>query len=230
MLKNKTSKTKQRILDASLMLFNEKGERSVTTNHIAAALEMSPGNLYYHYRNKEDIIQELIHHYQYETLQMLELPMDRTVTAEDKIRYFQLLSEQLWKYRFLHRDVYHLVEKNDTFNQDYAQFSSQVMQKVQRLYQSFVDVGLMKLNAIEMEALIVNIWIILTNWTNFLFMSGHINDENHQQEKWSLLALRQLVLLESPYLAGESKATYEKLLASIDNGNLFSSVTQTAST
>lgn len=104
------------------------------------------------------------------------------------------------------------------------------MQKVQRLYQSFVDVGLMKLNAIEMEALIVNIWIILTNWTNFLFMSGHINDENHQQEKWSLLALRQLVLLESPYLAGESKATYEKLLASIDNGNLFSSVTQTAST
>lgn len=225
MLKSKTSKTKQRILDVSLMLFNKQGERAITTNHIAAELNMSPGNLYYHYRNKQDIIKALIHDYQFETLQMLELPTERTVTAEDKIRYFQRLSEQLWKYRFLHRDVYHLVEKDDLFNQDYAQFSSRVMQQVQILYQAFVDVGLMKLNAVEMEALIINIWIILTNWTNFLFMSGHINEMNYQQKKWSLLALRQLVLLETPYLIGKSKATYAKFLASMESTDLFERVT-----
>ena len=49
-------KTRDRIVEASLELFNAQGERSVTTNHIAAHLGMSPGNLYYHFRNKQAII------------------------------------------------------------------------------------------------------------------------------------------------------------------------------
>ncbi|MBF7695559.1 TetR/AcrR family transcriptional regulator [Acinetobacter rathckeae] len=226
MLKKKTSKTKQRILDTSLMLFNEQGERAVTTNHIAAALQMSPGNLYYHYSNKQEIIKALTEQYQQQTLAMLALPNDRTVTANDKITYFKALSEQLWAYRFLHRDVYDLVEKDQHFNQEYAQFASNVMREVQKLYQAFIHAGLMKMSATEMEALIINIWIILTNWTNFLFMSGHLNGSNHSQGKWSLFALRQLVLLESPYLIGESKQTYERLLASMEDSNLFAKVTQ----
>ena len=54
-----TIDTKSRILEAALVLFNEQGTANVTTNHIAAALNMSPGNLYYHYRNKAEIVREL---------------------------------------------------------------------------------------------------------------------------------------------------------------------------
>ena len=107
MSQTKTVKTKQRILNLSLQMFNERGERAVTTNHIASALEMSPGNLYYHFRNKQEIIKALTDQYQQETLEMLALPTSRQVDANDKIKYFQVLSEQLWRYRFLHRDVYH---------------------------------------------------------------------------------------------------------------------------
>ncbi|BDE25433.1 hypothetical protein OCUAc20_39330 [Acinetobacter baumannii] len=109
----KALKTKDRILQISLQLFNERGERSVTTNHIAAELGISPGNLYYHFRNKHEIIKELMHQYQVETLEMLSLPEDRPLTTNDKINYFQVLSGQLWNYRFIHRDVYHLVESNE---------------------------------------------------------------------------------------------------------------------
>lgn len=112
---SKTVKTKDRILHTSLQLFNERGERSVTTNHIASELGISPGNLYYHFRNKQEIIKELMEQYQRETLDMLALPKDRLLNANDKIRYFQVLSSQLWEYRFLHRDVYHLIENNDDF-------------------------------------------------------------------------------------------------------------------
>lgn len=56
-----------------------------------------------------------MHQYQVETLEMLSLPEDRPLTTNDKINYFQVLSGQLWNYRFIHRDVYHLVESNEDF-------------------------------------------------------------------------------------------------------------------
>ncbi|MDC4813081.1 TetR/AcrR family transcriptional regulator [Acinetobacter baumannii] len=220
----KALKTKDRILQISLQLFNERGERSVTTNHIAAELGISPGNLYYHFRNKHEIIKELMHQYQVETLEMLSLPEDRPLTTNDKINYFQVLSGQLWNYRFIHRDVYHLVESNEDFKKIYPRFAGQVMQQGQRIYQAFVDAGLMKMTSSEIEALIINLWIVLTNWTNFLYMSGHISDNNHLEEKWVWQALRQMVFLEGPYLMGESRATYEQLLESLGPSDLFASL------
>lgn len=38
--------------------------------------------------------------YQHQTLEMLALPEDRALDANDKIHYFQVLSSQLWAYRF----------------------------------------------------------------------------------------------------------------------------------
>ena len=220
----KALKTKDRILQISLQLFNERGERSVTTNHIAAELGISPGNLYYHFRNKHEIIKELMYQYQVETLDMLSLPEDRPLTTNDKINYFQVLSGQLWSYRFIHRDVYHLVESNGDFKKIYPRFAGQVMQQGQKIYQAFVDAGLMKMTPSEIEALIINLWIVLTNWTNFLYMSGHISDNNHLEEKWVWQALRQMVFLEGPYLMGESRATYEQLLDSLGPSDLFASL------
>ena len=224
MSQTKTLKTKERILQLSLQLFNERGERSVTTNHIAAELNMSPGNLYYHFRNKSEIIKQLMEQYQGETLQMLALPDDRLLDANDKIRYFQVLSSQLWGYRFLHRDVYHLVENNEDFRKMYPRFAGQVMQQGQKIYQAFVDAGLMQMTSSEIEALIINLWIVLTNWTNFLYMSGHITDSNTLEEKWVWQALRQMVFLEGAYLRGESRETYERLLDTMGPSELFSSL------
>lgn len=224
MSQTKTLKTKERILQLSLQLFNERGERSVTTNHIAAELGMSPGNLYYHFRNKNEIIKELMEQYQKQTLDMLTLPEDRQLDANDKIHYFQVLSSQLWAYRFLHRDVYHLVENNEDFRKLYPRFAGQVMQQGQKIYKAFVLAGLMEMTDSEIEALIINLWIVLTNWTNFLYMSGHITDSNTLEEKWVWQALRQMVFLEGAYLRGESRQTYEGLLNSMGGSELFASL------
>ncbi len=222
----KSNKTKDRILQISLQLFNERGERSVTTNHIAAELGISPGNLYYHFRNKQEIIKELALQYQKETLEMLALPPERPLTTSDKVQYFQVLSNQLWVYRFIHRDIHHLVEYNEEFAKIYPRFSGQVMQQGQRIYRAFVDAGLMKMTDSEIEALIINLWIVLTNWTNFLFMSGHISDNSRLEEKWVWQALRQMVFLEGPYLLGDSRQTYEQILQSIGPSELFASLSQ----
>ena len=77
------------------------------------------------------------------------------------------------------------------------------MQQGQRIYQAFVDAGLMKMTPSEIEALIINLWIVLTNWTNFLYMSGHISDNNHLEEN-GFGKLYVKWFLEGPYLMGKA--------------------------
>lgn len=205
-------KTRDRILQKSLQLFNEQGERSISTNHIAAALEISPGNLYYHFRNKEAIIAELLLVYQTEILSLLGVPDDRPLDVDDKFLYFNVLSTQFWKYRFLHRDANHLIESSEILKERYPIYARHVMQRGMQIYQGFVDAGLMKATADEIEALIINIWIVMTNWTNFLLMTGHITRTDALDERWLRQGLRQMVFLEGPYLTGEGRAAYEPLL------------------
>jgi hypothetical protein len=50
---------KNQILKKSLELFNKYGSTKVTTNQIAKSIPISPGTLYYHYKNKEDIIRDI---------------------------------------------------------------------------------------------------------------------------------------------------------------------------
>lgn len=214
------SSTKQRILQTSLALFNQRGERVVTTNHIAAELGISSGNLYYHFKNKQAIIRELFEQYQQDTLSLLALPEDRELTPADKIRYFQVLSQQLWLYRFLHRDVYHLIESIADFQELYPRFACQIMRQGQRIYEKFVAAGLMRMNTAEIEALVVNVWIVLTNWTNFLYMSGHLTAQD-ESEQWVGQVMRQMLFLEAPYLVGDSRQTYEQLLAQFRAPSLF---------
>jgi AcrR family transcriptional regulator len=52
-------RTRDRVLNAALELFNERGSAAVTTNHVAARAGISPGNLYYWFSDKDEIVREL---------------------------------------------------------------------------------------------------------------------------------------------------------------------------
>ena len=76
--------TRERIVHSSLELFNQQGERSVSTNHIAAHMEMSPGNLYYHFPNKQAIIAELFTEYETWWTASCARPRAGAAAVEDK--------------------------------------------------------------------------------------------------------------------------------------------------
>ena len=92
-------KTRQRILDTSLAMFNLQGEPNVTTNHIADELEISPGNLYYHFRNKDDIIEQLFQRYEERMDSALIAPEGRLPNLEDIWLQLHLVFECIWEYR-----------------------------------------------------------------------------------------------------------------------------------
>lgn len=105
-------KTKDKILQSSIELFNRSGIVAVTTNHIAKELNISPGNLYFHFANKEEIVRYIFKQMCRETYQLW-----RVRKSKQMIHPLELIEknfELFWKYRFFHREMYYLRRKDST--------------------------------------------------------------------------------------------------------------------
>ncbi|CAN7186074.1 TetR/AcrR family transcriptional regulator [Aquipseudomonas alcaligenes] len=211
-------KTRERIVQSSLELFNAQGERNVTTNHIAAHLGMSPGNLYYHFRNKQVVIAELFAEYESRVDAFLRLPQDRALTVEDKTFYLEALLAAMWHYRFLHRDLEHLLESDAELAARYRVFAQRCLGHAQAIYRGFVEVGILLMNDAQIEALALNSWIIMTSWVRFLCTTR--GDPGDLNEEMLRRGIYQVLALEGGYIAAEAQeavaALYEKLYVPLD--------------
>jgi len=95
--------TVTRILEGALELLNRTDGAAVTTNHIAAHLRMSPGNLYYHFRNREEIVRAIFPRIVAEALAATAPPTASQLTAHEfGERHLQGV-RTLWRYRFYQR-------------------------------------------------------------------------------------------------------------------------------
>ena len=106
--------TRTRILVNTLVLFNEHGEAHTTTNDIADETDISPGNLHYHFRKKNDLINALISEFQADARQVLQPPSGDESAVDEFWGFLQLLIEVMTAYRFLIRDA-------ETMVSDYPQ-------------------------------------------------------------------------------------------------------------
>ena len=78
MVKKAPRRTAERILEVTLDLFNRFGEPNVSTTLISAELSISPGNLYYHYPAKDELINSLFDRY--------ERALSELLNASDGVR------------------------------------------------------------------------------------------------------------------------------------------------
>lgn len=107
----KPRRTAQRILEVTLDLFNRFGEPNVSTTLISAELGISPGNLYYHYPAKDELINALFAQYE-QALDSLLAAAGDVHHVEDAWLFFHMLIELIWQHRFLYRDLNDLLSKN----------------------------------------------------------------------------------------------------------------------
>ena len=101
-------KTRDRILECALQLFNRRGEPNVSTLEIANEMGISPGNLYYHFHGKEPLILGLFERFEDELTPLLDPPEDVRLAAEDYWLFLHLIVERMAQYRFLFQDLSNL--------------------------------------------------------------------------------------------------------------------------
>ncbi|MFO7528681.1 MAG: TetR/AcrR family transcriptional regulator [Marinobacter sp.] len=194
-------KTREKILLASLELFNERGERNVTTNHIAADLAISPGNLYYHFRNKSDIIYEIFLEYEKLVDYYLDIPQDRPLTLDDLTFYLESVFDGLWSYRFFHRDLEYLLDSDTRLRKDYREFTNRCLTAISQIFEKMSEAGIIEPQPEDLRsAMSLNVWLVITNWMAFL-KTAHAADEPASLSLTELKqGIYQVLTLEIPYL------------------------------
>ena len=196
-------KTSERIVQNSLELFNQQGERSISTNHIAAHMEISPGNLYYHFPNKQAIISVLFSEYEALVDSFLRPPQGRAATVEDKRFYLKELLSAMWGYRFLHRDLEHLLDSDPELAARYRRFSQRCVIQGAAIYEGFVAAGILQMDRVQIESLTLNAWIILTSWVRFLCTTRE--NSNHLSEQAVKRGVYQVLVLEAGFVTDEAR-------------------------
>lgn len=166
---------RQRILAASLDLFNRDGVRRTTTNHIAAHAGISPGNLYYHFRGREEIIREIFPEVASATRHTLVLPPPgASISARDVARYHLSGIEALWRFRFFYRDLNEIVSRDPVMAEGYRKLQDWLVGQFVDLFRRLVAQENMRSPGApaEVRRLAENAVIVWTSWENFLLTSG----------------------------------------------------------
>src|SRR5579859_6065017 len=102
---SKSETTSARILDAALALFNAEGTAAVSTNRIAATAGLSPGNLYYHFADKQEIIRALHERYAAANEGLWEPGPGAPVSLASLRAGLARAMELAWEYRFFEREL-----------------------------------------------------------------------------------------------------------------------------
>lgn len=211
-------RTRERILETSLALFNRDGEPHVTTTDIADEMNISPGNLYYHFRNKDEIVGELHAALDASIAPLLAMPASRPPGVEDLWLLLHLLFERMWQYRFLYRDVDDITSRNARIAARFAAMTRGVQAVVAAMCRGMRATGALRASDREIDALTTNVVVIATYWMSFQRISqpaarsvGPVAAQAAGM-RFEHAAYQVLALL-APFLRDEERALVERLSA-----------------
>jgi AcrR family transcriptional regulator len=169
--------TRERIIEMAIHLFNEQSTGAVSTNHIAGALEMSPGNLYYHFRNKEEIIRAILERMITRWESLYAFPLEEHAVRLADVQ--QIVTENfllLWDYRFFYRELSILIQRDPVLKERYQQIRRERLANLEALLQQFVNPEMVCSS--QIPAPVTNLarlcWLISDYWLPFLEIDGEL--------------------------------------------------------
>lgn len=168
-------KTSDRIVEVALKLFNHRGSLGVSTNHIAAAAGISPGNLYYHFRNKEAIIRAIFDQMdaygleQYQAILLQHAP--GTLSAMEQT--FSMIQQFNWRYRFFKRELTTLITNDPLLKKRFVATNRNMLTLVRQSNEYAMATGtLVPMTESQLALFTEQVWMVTLFWLNYLDLSG----------------------------------------------------------
>ena len=165
----KPRRTAERILEVTLNLFNRFGEPNVSTTLISAELGISPGNLYYHYPAKDELINALFDRYE-KALNELLRAADGVRNVEDAWLFFHMMFELIWDHRFLYRDLNDLLSNNRRLETHFQFVLKNKAKAVQGVLDGLSRGNAMRMAARDVEPVATAMVVLLTYWLSFEYV------------------------------------------------------------
>ncbi|SFS40024.1 transcriptional regulator, TetR family [Zhouia amylolytica] len=163
--KNKKLKTKQRIINQAIALFNKDGVRNVTIRNIASEMAIAHGNLTYHYKNKEDLLLAIYGQMRIEMSQSYILSKDSATSFEHFHRLLLHLEHFQLKYRFFNLDVLEISRTFSKINEVLQDTLLLRRDQMVKLFQGFLDEDLIDGTSVDdYTRLRHTIRILITFW------------------------------------------------------------------
>lgn len=204
-------KTTDRILTASLLLLNEQGAANVTTNAIADAADLSVGNLYYHFKNKDDILLALFRQFEARIQPMLTLDQG-DYSLEAWAWWWQQWFSAVEDYNFLFHDQSYLLGRNEHLRFHYDQLIHRVEDMQMAIFQHLKDREELVATVGDTQRLAREVTFIAVFWQDF-YELRRWHAETHFSPYQS--ALVQTLGLLLPYLKAPAQMQVEQLIASL---------------
>ena len=212
MVKKAPRRTAQRILEVTLELFNRFGEPNVSTTLISAELGISPGNLYYHYPAKDELINALFNQFE-EGLTTLLNASDNVRDVEDAWFFMHSLFELIWNYRFLYRDLNDLLSKNRRLETHFQAVLKNKTRSIKAMLESMNRAGAVHIDSREMDPISTSMVVVLTYWLSFEYVRDPRKALEPESAQMALMRGAQHVLsLLMPYLQATQRAHLQALV------------------
>lgn len=189
--------TRDRIAATALELFNGRGAHSVTTNHIARALHISPGNLYYHFRNKEEIILKIFDDIMADFDVVWSTGDSSGSGPAGFLRKLEGMCDLYFKYRFFYLEIASLLAQDGELKKRYQKNQKNRFAQQKEFYAALESGGYFRKNRgdADIESVMTAAWIVSDQWLTHLYISGRpVLPETIRE------CVPVLVALISPYL------------------------------
>ena len=190
-------KTRDRIIHVSLELFNREGEPNVTTVDISNELDISPGNLYYHFKGKEELVGELFARFYEQFNVILRAPVQNPLRMEDNWFYLVVVFEHMHAYRFLYRNISLILQRYEQIQRPFRRLIHLKQDAARAICVQLRKAGIMQIDDAGIDMLARSIALTITYWFNFDNLLG---DRPSEDEDLIHDGVLQVLSLIAPHL------------------------------
>ena len=202
-------KTRDRVLHTSLALFNEEGEGHTTTIDIANEMDISPGNLYYHFKGKDQIIGELFQQYELALSSTLTAPIEEPLTEEGgdleaNWYYLYVVLEEMYQYRFLYHNLDDILQRYPDIRRSFRRLIQLKRAALFAICQTLLEQEIIDARDQQLLGLVDNMTLTLTFWFNY----DQLLHETREPEMTIHQGVLQLLTQVAPYLGDKELSFY----------------------